>query len=503
MDLDLFLHDLHFHSERVIPPDWEVDWEDAPLSYKIYRDLPEIPLADDIPLTLSEQNFGHMPERKQLSYFLWYVYGLTQYSETVTSSDGKPGETYTSFRRFAPSGGGLYPNELYLYLQTDELPNGIYHYDNAHHRLLLLREGTFNDYIEKALGTRVEHSSSFATIILTARFWKNFFKYHNFAYRLQGLDAGALIGQLYEISKPFRYEPTVHFHFLDDALNHLLGLNSDEESTYAVLPLRGGRAPTLPSDLSASSLSQTIPAIKAVACERSKNVLDFSDLVEINEAAMLQSTDDFRSLNRKPSIEAEKKWLLPQTKKLDYDLAKACRNRYSPDMDFVLKKVDSATVSSLLKEASQDSAPRLSIYGCFYQVEGLPDGAYKYDAPSHAFVKVKEGDFRLPLQQGMTLDNVNLHEVPLCLHIAGDRDHYKDDLGYRGYRIQHMEAGMLLQRLLLTASALGMNGHPLLGFDVQTCDQIYGLESRGETTLIQIPIGYYRPKSWLKGGLLG
>ena len=62
-----------------------------------------------------------------------------------------------------------------------------------------------------------------------------------------------------------------------------------------------------------------------------------------------------------------------------------------------------------------------------------------------------------------------------------------------------MEAGILLQRLLLTASALGMNGHPLLGFDVNRCDDIYELAASQKTTLIQIPVGFHRPKSWLVG----
>ena len=40
-----------------------------------------------------------------------------------------------SLRRFVPSGGALYPNELYVYLKLEDIPMGIYHYDVAHHRL--------------------------------------------------------------------------------------------------------------------------------------------------------------------------------------------------------------------------------------------------------------------------------------------------------------------------------------------------------------------------------
>ena len=89
----------------------------------------------------------------------------------------------------------------------------------------------------------------------------------------------------------------------------------------------------------------------------------------------------------------------------------------------------------------------------------------------------------------------------MCFHIVGDRDFTIGKMGYRGYRIQQMEAGILVQRLLLIAGALGLGGHPLLGFDVNSCDELYQLESEEKTSLIQIPVGSYRPRAWLKGSL--
>ena len=97
------------------------------------------------------------------------------------------------------------------------------------------------------------------------------------------------------------------------------------------------------------------------------------------------------------------------------------------------------------------------------------------------------------------MPNVNLFQVPLCLHVVGDKDHLKEELGYRGYRIQQMEAGILVQRLLLISCALGMGGHPLLGFNTKQCDDLYRADSKQITSLIQIPVGPYRPRSWLKG----
>jgi hypothetical protein len=149
----------------------------------------------------------------------------------------------------------------------------------------------------------------------------------------------------------------------------------------------------------------------------------------------------------------------------------------------------------------QNHKPRVSLNVCLYNVEGIPNGAYQYDSTSHVLRQVYLGDHRLLLQSGMSLNNVNLLQVPICVHVTGVKDYYKNALGYRGYRIQQMEAGMLVQRLLLLAAASGMGGHPLLGYDSNLCDELYQMAPQGKTSLIQIPLGPYRPRPWLMGGL--
>ncbi|EIJ78346.1 hypothetical protein PB1_12329 [Bacillus methanolicus PB1] len=522
MNLEEFLHNLHFDIDKVSPPDWEVDWEDAPLAYKLYRGLPVVPLSPEVPLTLEEQEAPVMPDLCEIGHFLWYVFGLTQFSQSVLTLDSteQAANLMQSYRRFAPSGGALYPNELYVYLKIEDLPAGVYHYDVAHHRLVLLREGNFDSYIARALGNRCDVSACFGTVFVSTMFWKNFFKYNNFAYRLQGLDAGVLIGQLLEVAKRFGFASGVYFQFLDRAVNHLLGLSEQEESVYAVIPLSVeptswfSNGSDIDGIASAAELCRELPAVQHNHYVRSRRVKEYPMLTKMNKASMLESTRSFCQFRAKESKNCEGEAVaLPHVERLSYDLASACRKRYSPDMDFVLGKVSQLQLATLLQEATASfsyrndldgphkNETRVSIYGCLYNVEGIPDGAYHYDSTAHALRQVHPGDHRLRLQYGMSLDNVNLIQVPLCLHVAGDKDYFKTELGYRGYRIQQMEAGMLVQRLLLAASAIGMGGHPLLGFDANLCDEIYKMDPLGKTSLIQIPIGPYRPRPWLRGGL--
>ena len=55
MSLDKFLSKLHADTDKSKPPDWEIDWEDAPLTYKLYRSLPVVPLSSEVPLTLERR----------------------------------------------------------------------------------------------------------------------------------------------------------------------------------------------------------------------------------------------------------------------------------------------------------------------------------------------------------------------------------------------------------------------------------------------------------------
>jgi SagB-type dehydrogenase family enzyme len=335
------------------------------------------------------------------------------------------------------------------------------------------------------------------------------------------LDAGVLIGQLMEVAKRFGFASGVYFQFLDTAINHLLGLSEQEESVYSVIPLSVEAtiwSPTgrdLYEDIISEELRQELPAIQPEHFERSLSVKEYPMITAMNAASKLDSTRSFRVIGGRGTAERmDPAVALPKIEPLSYDLAEACGNRFSPDMDFVLRMVSQQQLATLLLEATasflyrndldivyRSNVPRVTIYSCLYNVEGISNGAYYYDSTEHMLREICPGDHRLHLQTGMSLDNVNLLQVPLCLHVAGDKEFYKTELGYRGYRIQQMEAGMLVQRLLLAAQALGMGGHPLLGFDANLSDELYKMDQQGKTSLIQIPIGPYRPRPWLRGSL--
>ncbi|RKN84018.1 SagB family peptide dehydrogenase [Paenibacillus ginsengarvi] len=527
MSLDDFVRELHGDPRKSPQPEAPVDWDDAPLKYKLYRGLPAIPLCPEVPLALPGRSAAPEPGLKALGHMLWYTYGLTMWSQTYRADPiRQSAELMQTPRRYVPSGGGLYPNEIYVYVRTADAPAGVYHYDAAHHRLLLIRAGEFDEYVSGVLGGRCRIPDCFAVLFVSAVFWRNFFKYGDFSYRLQGLDTGALIGQTLESAARFGFSAGVYYQYLDRAVNHLLGLSEREESVYAIIPLSvkspdtwfaAGGDRTADGGEGSRELCRELETVRHRFYERSKRIKPYPLLLRMNEASMQESAESFRE--SAPTLHADsglRASYLPCAEAAEQDFAAICRARYSPETEFSLRPVTGEQVSALLRGAafscryrsdlggaSEHPLSRVSLHVCLYSVEGIPDGAYRYEPVSHALRSLLPGDHRSRLQYGMFLHNINLFQVPLCFHVTGRADFGKPEWGYRGYRIQQMEAGVVVQRLLLAASAVGMAGRPLLGFDAGVCDVMYAIRPQGGTSLIQIPVGSCHPVTRLQGALHG
>lgn len=102
-----------------------------------------------------------------------------------------------------PSGGSLHPTEAYiLCLNVDSLEPGIYHYNVEEHSLDLTKSYSQKEAEEFSgkfvAGQFFVNKSSFL-ILMTSRFFRNFWKYqqHTLAYKVVLLDAGHLSQMFY------------------------------------------------------------------------------------------------------------------------------------------------------------------------------------------------------------------------------------------------------------------------------------------------------------------
>ena len=75
--------------------------------------------------------------------------------------------------------------------------------------------------LSRSLANNLSLSDCFCTVFVSTVFWKNFYKYNNYD-RLQGLDAGVVIGQTLEVANRMGFSTRVCYQFLDRSINHLL-----------------------------------------------------------------------------------------------------------------------------------------------------------------------------------------------------------------------------------------------------------------------------------------
>jgi SagB-type dehydrogenase family enzyme len=148
---------------------------------------------------------------------------------TRTCTDG-------AVRRPAPSGGGLYPLELYvLALDVADLERCVVHYNPFRHRLEKLGELDPDD-VGRALvdPPLAEHSA--ALLVVTAMFWRSRFKYGLRGYRFALLEAGHVVQNAALAAAALGVRALPLGGFYDRRLDALVGADGlDEASVYALL----------------------------------------------------------------------------------------------------------------------------------------------------------------------------------------------------------------------------------------------------------------------------
>jgi SagB-type dehydrogenase family enzyme len=159
----------------------------------------------------------------QLGSLLRAAYGVTAADEWAV--------------RAAPSGGALYPLELYpLAVQGGDLPVGVYHYDPFRHALETLRSRSAGEELRQALvhPELAEHAGLFVAV--TAMFWRTRFKYGLRGYRFALLEAGHVVQNLLLAATALGLGAVPVGGYYDRRLDDLLGCDGVHEATvYGVI----------------------------------------------------------------------------------------------------------------------------------------------------------------------------------------------------------------------------------------------------------------------------
>jgi len=209
-----------------------LDWNRQPEPYKNYEaPLATIPLPE--PDRTGDPNLWQLLARRRsrreydvgrsltpakLSALLWATQGVTaRYGEILF--------------RTAPSAGGLYPVETYLFVRAVEgFEPGIYHFRPQAFDLEFLKKGDHaRELADAALGQTLVMAAS-VTFIWTALVERSRWKYRQRAYRYIYLDAGHIGQNLYLAAGALGLGVCAIGAFYDDKANSIVGVDGIEET---------------------------------------------------------------------------------------------------------------------------------------------------------------------------------------------------------------------------------------------------------------------------------
>ena len=445
-----------------------LDWAIKPEPFKIYPDLPVVSLPRDFPMpeldtlaAISTAATGTAAlDFERLAALLFFTAGVTKRSSY-------PGGGVMYFRA-APSTGALYQTEVYLVAgAVDGLAAGIYHFSPGDFALRRLREGDFRGALAIAAAEE-DLAERPATLVMTAIYWRNTWKYQARGYRHLFWDSGSMLANLL-------------------ASATALGLDAEKEGALLLVPVgaAGRSAPASP----------VVVAISPSIIPLSSSEVDYPILRDAYANSSLETESEVQAW-REGAIRRKEREGVPiglpaPRREAGRGLAETIMARGST-REFSGAAIDADDLSAALWHASRgwpaDVPSRLvDLYVSVHAVEGIERGAYAYDRDAHALDLVRRGDFRreavfLCLEQplgGMSSATV---------FFLADLGAVLEAFGNRGYRAANLEAGLIGGRLYLAAYAQRFGATGLTFYDRDVVD-FFAPHAAGKDALFVTAVG--------------
>lgn len=480
-----------------------LDFENQPLSFKIYSELEPIALpahlsSSGMPSLLAISAADTRPDR-QVTPTRQTLADLLFLSAGVTKRRKYPGGEILF--RAAACTGALYHIDLYLVCaDLQDLTAGVYHFSPHDFALRRLRQGDCRGILTRVSGQEPSVVDAPVVLLCVSTFWRNAWKYQSRAYRHCYWDNGTILANFLAAAAARALPAKVVVGFVDAAISELLGLDPKREAPLSMVSLGcGADQPILESKPLEPLVLQTEPL--------SKTEVDYPSMRVMHEASSLESEDEvvqWRASSDSSSgaqddrsTNGSRRVFLPAP--IDDDVPSETIEevivRRGSTRQFARESITLGQLSTLLRRATRgipadflnpgDSLNEL--YIIVHAVDELAPGAYVYRRDLHALELLKEGDFRraagdLGLGQDIPADcSVNVYFLT-DLHRALQR------LGNRGYRAAQLEASIMGGKLYLAAYAQGLGASGLTFFD-DDVTEFFSPHAAGKSVMFLIALG--------------
>src|SRR6266545_4684583 len=449
-----------------------LDWENQPLSFKIYPKLEPIALPEhlsssDAPALRAISSSGAeadhpiAPTRQTLAEILFLVCG-----------------------------------------DLEDLGARVYQFSPQDFSLRRLRAGDYRSFLVGASGEEPAVVNAPCVIVSASTFWRNAWKYQARAYRHCYWDNGTILANLLAAATARKIPAKVVLGFVDATVNQLLSLDTQREAPLSLIAMgeassrRTGLSPPMdPLVFETAPLSKMevdYPAMRAMheasSLESEAEVVAWREGAEKAEGKKI--TDSGGSEDRLFALQPFEDAALPR------DTIEEVIVRRGSTREFSRESISLAQLSTMVDRATRGiqadflSSPEASLndlYLIVHAVEGLSPGAYVFRRQERALELLKAGDFSreagyLGLGQEIPADcSVNIYFLT-DLKIALER------FGNRGYRAAQLEAAIMGGKLYLAAYAQRLGASGLTFFDDEV-SEFFSPHATGKSVMFLIALG--------------
>jgi SagB-type dehydrogenase family enzyme len=467
-----------------------LDWPNKPLPFKVYTDLPRVPLprgfakptSDTLETISASGGAGGALELDTLARVLYFSAGITK---KAVLPDGE--EFYF---RAAACAGALYPIEIYVVCgDLPGLPAGVYHFSPRDFLLTRLRTGDFRPHLLAASGEDGAVAAS-ATLVLSAIFWRSSWKYQARSYRYCFWDSGTILANMLATAASSNLRSKVVAGFVDDLVNRLIGIDGEREASLCLVPLGSGSEQQ-------GGVADLLP-LQAEALPLSREEVNYPEIRRMHVASRLMKGEVRPwkgALRREPPRPRGRTFPLedhlPEGKPLsDVILRRGSTRRFRQvpislqDLAAVLRSATGGFQADFL---DGPGSSLLDIYLIANSVDGLPSGAYYFSPVQGTLELLKEGTFR-STAGFLCLEQPLAAQASTVIFFLADLRRVLHRYGNRGYRIAQLEAGIVGGRMYLAAYSLGMGATGLTFYDDEVTT-FFEPHSRGQDAIFVVALG--------------
>ncbi len=476
-----------------------LDFSNQPLPFKMYKDLPPIPLPRELrPVAMpalsaiaappSEGDEVRVPDLENLATLLYLGAGITR---------ERRGPGWSIQFRAASCTGALYHIDLYLVCgDLPGLPAGVYHFGPQDFALRRLRARDCRAVLIRATAGETAVAAAPATLVATSTFWRNAWKYQARAYRHAFWDAGTILANLLAAAAGLSLPSRLVLGFVDEAVNRLIGVDGQREAALALLTL--GRSAAAPAEIR--------PLLEPLSLDTvplSRVEIDYPAIRAMHGTSCLASETEVASWRGAgpsgdpPPASGTTVPLRPLTDgEAPHDSLTEVIRRRGSTRTFARESLVLAELSTMLERTTRGvpadflqppGATLNALYLIVHAVNDLAPGLYVYQRAGRVLERIGAGDFRsqagyLGLEQALPADaSVNVY----CLAELG---RILNRFGNRGYRAAQLEGGILGGKLYLAAYALRLGATGLTFYDDEVT-RFFSPHAAGKSVMFLTALG--------------